>query len=78
MKPVFKLSKLLLCIISGICFSGTVRADLYFAPELIADNPGMVADLSHFENSGSQLPGGVSRGYLSQRKTAHQSDSPLC
>ncbi|CAI2793938.1 Outer membrane usher protein fimD precursor [Serratia grimesii] len=58
MRPVFKLSKLLLCIISGICFSGTVRADLYFAPELIADNPGMVADLSHFENSGSQLPGG--------------------
>jgi outer membrane usher protein len=57
MKPVFRLSKLLLCILSTTCFSGAVRADLYFAPELVADNPRMVADLSRFEKSGAQLPG---------------------
>ncbi|HGU9825294.1 TPA: fimbrial biogenesis usher protein [Enterobacter cancerogenus] len=35
----------------------SVKAELYFAPELIASDPQMVADLSRFEQSGSQLPG---------------------
>lgn len=35
----------------------TVRAELYFAPELISSDPQMVADLSRFEKAGAQLPG---------------------
>lgn len=34
----------------------TGHAELYFAPELIASDPQMVADLSRFEKSGAQLP----------------------
>lgn len=33
------------------------RAELYFAPELIASDLEMVADLSRFEKAGAQLPG---------------------
>ena len=40
------------CIISAAC-----HAELYFAPELLSDDPNLVADLSHFQKEGSQLPG---------------------
>ncbi|AWF33331.1 papC C-terminal domain protein (plasmid) [Klebsiella oxytoca] len=41
----------------SLLLPATGHADLYFAPELIASDPQMVADLSRFEKSGSQLPG---------------------
>jgi len=46
-------------ILSGITFMlpAAVHAELYFAPELIASDPQMVADLSRFEKAGTQLPG---------------------
>lgn len=52
----FIISKIALCVCIA-CFLPGARANLYFAPELIAADPQMVADLSHFEKEGAQLPG---------------------
>ncbi|KAA5930018.1 fimbrial biogenesis usher protein [Pantoea sp. VH_4] len=50
-------SKIALCVFVACLSPARVRAELYFPPELVATNPQMVADLSHFEKEGSQLPG---------------------
>lgn len=44
-------------VILCVFYSTGAYSGLYFAPELIADNPDMVADLSRFEKAGVQLPG---------------------
>lgn len=51
-KCVFRLS---LALLGG--YSVTACAELYFAPELVANDPQMVADLSRFSREGAQLPG---------------------
>lgn len=38
-------------------FPAAARAELYFAPELIASDPAMIADVIRLQNPGAQLPG---------------------
>lgn len=51
------LSPLAACIGIAFAFPLNAHAELYFAPELIASDAQMVADLSRFEKEGAQLPG---------------------
>lgn len=52
----WRLSPLALVIGSGL-FSGVLHAENYFNPAFLADGENQVADLSRFENDGSQAPG---------------------
>ncbi|HCR9768762.1 TPA: fimbrial biogenesis usher protein [Citrobacter koseri] len=44
----------------ALCLAGFARADLYFNPRFLADDPSAVADLSGFEN-GQEVPPGTYR-----------------
>lgn len=44
----------------ALCLAGFARADLYFNPRFLADDPSAVADLSGFEN-GQEVPPGAYR-----------------
>ncbi|EKQ3330423.1 fimbrial biogenesis usher protein [Escherichia coli] len=44
----------------ALCLAGFARADLYFNPRFLADDPSAVADLSGFEN-GQEVPSGTYR-----------------
>lgn len=53
----FFVTKLALCVCVACLLPTGARAGLYFAPELVAADNQMVADLSHFEKGDGQLPG---------------------
>lgn len=53
---IFVLAQILL----ALCLAGFARADLYFNPRFLADDPSAVADLSGFEN-GQEVPPGTYR-----------------
>ncbi|MFO4057090.1 FimD/PapC N-terminal domain-containing protein [Enterobacter asburiae] len=52
----WRLSPLALVIGTGL-FPGVLHAENYFNPAFLADGKNQVADLSRFENDGSQAPG---------------------
>ena len=52
----WRLSPLALVIGTGL-FSSVLHAENYFNPAFLADGKNQVADLSRFENDGSQAPG---------------------